>query len=68
MVGPPPDSWAVDADAAKAFEVADGIWRLRLPMPWPHISHANAYLLGGSVLASDWVLFTKKSLPAAKES
>jgi glyoxylase-like metal-dependent hydrolase (beta-lactamase superfamily II) len=34
--------------------VADGLWRLRLPTPWPQISHANAYAIdaadGGVVL------------------
>ena len=50
MVGPPPDSWEIDVGATKAFPVADGIWRLRLPMPYSHISHANAYLLDGHVL------------------
>jgi glyoxylase-like metal-dependent hydrolase (beta-lactamase superfamily II) len=50
VVGPPPDSWEVDVAATKAFPVADGIWRLRLPMPYPHITHANAYLLDGHVL------------------
>ncbi len=48
MVGPPPDSWEVDAAAASARAVVPGLWRLRLPMPYPHISHANAYLLDGA--------------------
>jgi glyoxylase-like metal-dependent hydrolase (beta-lactamase superfamily II) len=50
VVGPPPDSWEIDAAAAKAFPVADGIWRLRLPSPYRQIRHANAYLLDGHVL------------------
>jgi glyoxylase-like metal-dependent hydrolase (beta-lactamase superfamily II) len=50
VVGPPPGSWEIDVAATKAFAVADGIWRLRLPMPYAHISHANAYLLDGHVL------------------
>ncbi len=48
MVGPPPASWAVDTSAASAREVAEGLWRLRLPTPWPQISHANAYALDGA--------------------
>jgi glyoxylase-like metal-dependent hydrolase (beta-lactamase superfamily II) len=28
--------------------VADGLWRLRLPTPWPQISHANAYAIDGA--------------------
>jgi glyoxylase-like metal-dependent hydrolase (beta-lactamase superfamily II) len=48
VVGPPPASWAVDASGASAREVADGLWRLRLPTPWPQISHANAYAIDGA--------------------
>jgi glyoxylase-like metal-dependent hydrolase (beta-lactamase superfamily II) len=43
MTGLPPDTWAVDPRAASATEVVPGIWRLRLPMPWHHVSHVNAY-------------------------
>ena len=54
MVGPPPDTWEVEASAASAQAVVDGLWRLRLPTPWPQISHANAYAIdhaeGGIVL------------------
>lgn len=54
MVGPPPPSWAVDPAAARAFEIAPGLWQLRLPTPWEHMSHVNAYALdapdGGIVL------------------
>jgi glyoxylase-like metal-dependent hydrolase (beta-lactamase superfamily II) len=56
VVGPPPASWAVDASAASARELADGLWRLRLPTPWPQISHANAYAIdaaAGSVVLVD---------------
>ena len=48
MVGPPPESWAVDTSAASAREVTDGLWRLRLPTPWPQISHTNAYAIDGA--------------------
>ena len=47
MVGPPPESWAVDPAAASAREVCPGLVRLRLPTPWPQISHANAYAIEG---------------------
>ena len=54
MVGPPPPSWAVDAGAVRAFELAPGLWQLRLPTPWEHMSHVNAYAVdradGGIVL------------------
>jgi glyoxylase-like metal-dependent hydrolase (beta-lactamase superfamily II) len=43
MVGPPPASWEIDSSAAVALAVEPGLWRLRLPLPWRHISHANAY-------------------------
>ena len=45
MVGPPPATWAVDADAARAFELTPGLWQLRLPAPWHHLTHVNAYAL-----------------------
>jgi glyoxylase-like metal-dependent hydrolase (beta-lactamase superfamily II) len=43
LVGPPPPTWAVEPDAARAFELAPGLWQLRLPTPWEHMSHVNAY-------------------------
>jgi len=45
MVGPPPESWSVDVQDAGAREVAPGIWRLRLPLPWRWNPHVNAYAL-----------------------
>jgi len=45
MVGPPPASWAVPPERARAFELAPGIWQLRLPLPWPQVPHVNAYWL-----------------------
>jgi glyoxylase-like metal-dependent hydrolase (beta-lactamase superfamily II) len=45
MTAPAPASWAVDPAAARAFEVWPGIWRLRLPVPWHHLTHVNAYAL-----------------------
>lgn len=43
MVGPPPDSWAVEPTDAGARMVVPGLWRLRLPLPWLGIDHVNAY-------------------------
>lgn len=43
MVGPPPPSWAVTPGDASAQPILDGLWRLRLPLPWAHIPHVNAY-------------------------
>jgi glyoxylase-like metal-dependent hydrolase (beta-lactamase superfamily II) len=53
MVGPPPDSWAVEPAGARTFELAPGLWSFRLPLAWEHITHANAYGIecdGGLVL------------------
>ena len=54
MVGPPPASWVVEPEAARAFEVAPGIWQLRIPLPWEGITHVNAFTLpapdGGIIL------------------
>jgi glyoxylase-like metal-dependent hydrolase (beta-lactamase superfamily II) len=47
MAGPTPASWAVDPEQANAALVADGVWRLRLPLAWPGISHVNAYAVEG---------------------
>jgi glyoxylase-like metal-dependent hydrolase (beta-lactamase superfamily II) len=45
MTGPPPDSWVVDPAAATARPVVEGLWRLRLPLPWAGNDHVNAYLI-----------------------
>lgn len=53
MVGLPPENWAVEPAAARTFELAPGLWSLRLPLAWEHLSHANAYAIehdGGIVL------------------
>lgn len=50
MAGPPPPTWAVDPDEAGAREIADGIWRLRLPVGWEQITHVNAFLIDGTIL------------------
>ncbi len=41
------------ADAARTERVLPGVWRLRLPLPWPGVPHGNAWALaadGGIVL------------------
>ncbi|HET6506980.1 MAG TPA: MBL fold metallo-hydrolase [Baekduia sp.] len=45
MTGVPPANWAVDVAATTTHPIADGVWALRLPSPWHHISHANAYVI-----------------------
>lgn len=45
MVGPVPADWSVRASDASVSEVRPGLWRLRLPLAWPEISHVNAYAL-----------------------
>jgi glyoxylase-like metal-dependent hydrolase (beta-lactamase superfamily II) len=44
----PPGSWAVDPAAASAREIDPGLWRLRLPVAWPHMDHVNAYAMPGA--------------------
>lgn len=46
MAGPGPASWVVEFDGVRTYEVAPGIWRLRLPLPWPGIPAVNAFALG----------------------
>src|SRR5690349_1591024 len=53
MVGPPPDSWSVPPERARAFELAPGIWQLRLPLPWPLVPHVNAYWLASERVLVD---------------
>jgi glyoxylase-like metal-dependent hydrolase (beta-lactamase superfamily II) len=45
VVGPPPPTWEVEPSGARASEVAQGLWRLRLPLSWPGIPAVNAYAL-----------------------
>ncbi len=45
MVGPPPESWAIEPDLARTFDIAPGLWSFRLPLPWHHITHVNAYAI-----------------------
>lgn len=44
---------AVKAEVPRAERVLPGIWRLRLPLPWPGVPHGNAWAVaadGGFVL------------------
>jgi len=34
-----------DAQAARTEKVLPGIWRLRLPLPWPGVPHGNAWAI-----------------------
>jgi len=45
MVGPPPASWTVDPELVRTFDIAPGLWSLRLPLPWTDITHVNAYAI-----------------------
>ncbi|HEY1689760.1 MAG TPA: MBL fold metallo-hydrolase [Solirubrobacteraceae bacterium] len=45
MTGPAPDTWQVDPLLAGARLCTPGLWRLRLPLSWPGISHVNAYAI-----------------------
>lgn len=47
MVGLVPADWEVDPARAGAREVVPGLWRLRLPMTWDDIDHANAWAVVG---------------------
>lgn len=45
MAGPVPSSWEVDPERVRVFSLRDGVWQLRLPLPWHDVDHVNAYLL-----------------------
>jgi glyoxylase-like metal-dependent hydrolase (beta-lactamase superfamily II) len=42
-------------DLARADKVLPGVWRLRLPLPWPGVPHVNAYAIaaGSGVVLVD---------------
>jgi glyoxylase-like metal-dependent hydrolase (beta-lactamase superfamily II) len=49
----PPMAGASKANAPRTERVLPGIWRLRLPLPWPGVPHGNAWAIaadGGIVL------------------
>lgn len=45
MAGPVPSSWEVDPGRTRAFALRDGVWQLRMPLPWHDVDHVNAYVL-----------------------
>src|SRR4029450_6732623 len=42
-------------ELARADRVLPGLWRLRLPLPWPGVPHGNAYAIaaGGGIVPGD---------------
>src|SRR6476469_10113060 len=36
---------AARANAARTEKVLPGVWRLRLPLPWPGVPHGNAWAI-----------------------
>ena len=40
-------------ERARAFELAPGVWQLRLPLPWPLVPHVNAYWLASEGVLVD---------------
>ena len=42
MVGPTPSNWSLDTTEVAVFELEPGLWNIRLPLPWPGITHVNA--------------------------
>ena len=42
-------------ELARADRVQPGVWRLRLPLPWPGVPHVNAYAIaaGSGVVLVD---------------
>jgi glyoxylase-like metal-dependent hydrolase (beta-lactamase superfamily II) len=53
-----------EAEPARADRVAPGIWRLRLPLPWPGVPHVNAYAVaaGDEVVLFDTGMATDDGL------
>ena len=45
-------------ELARADRVLPGLWRLRLPLPWPGVPHGNAY----AVAAGDGVVLVDTGL------
>jgi glyoxylase-like metal-dependent hydrolase (beta-lactamase superfamily II) len=35
----------VDPELVRTFALRDGVWQLRLPLPWEDVDHVNAYIL-----------------------
>lgn len=51
-------------ELARADRVLPGVWRLRLPLPWPGVPHGNAYAVaaGDGVVLFDTGMFQPGSL------
>jgi glyoxylase-like metal-dependent hydrolase (beta-lactamase superfamily II) len=51
-------------DLARADRVLPGVWRLRLPLPWPGVPHVNAWAIaaGSGVVLIDTGLFEPGAL------
>ncbi len=51
-------------ELARADKVIPGVWRLRLPLPWPGVPHGNAYAVaaGAGVVLFDTGMFQPGSL------
>jgi glyoxylase-like metal-dependent hydrolase (beta-lactamase superfamily II) len=51
-------------ELARADRVLPGLWRLRLPLPWPGVPHGNAYAIaaGDGVVLVDTGLFEPGSM------
>ena len=60
MAGPVPSSWEVDPGRTRAFALRDGVWQLRMPLPWHDVDHVNAYVLERD--GTDVALFSGGSL------
>jgi glyoxylase-like metal-dependent hydrolase (beta-lactamase superfamily II) len=54
----------------RAEAVAPGVWRLRLPLPWPHLPHCNAWALaaGEGVVLVDTGLNGDGSMEALEQA
>lgn len=52
--------WGVDPAQAAASAVVPGLWRLKLPLAWPEIPHANAWAIeraDGGLLLVDCAMY-----------
>src|SRR5262245_59068745 len=56
---------STNRETARADRVMNGLWRLRLPLPWPGVPHVNAWALssGGGVVLVDTGLADPGALP-----
>ena len=47
-------------ELARADRVLPGLWRLRLPLPWPGVPHGNAWAIaaGNGIVLVDWMNVT----------